>query len=223
MTRTRTLGILLLILVAAAACGGGGGPGQGPPVDPHPVGESVEVGGWYPVDTLLVGMAGIVEKAGDRQSNGWLVTVVSPGSCTLDTVVQGKEAICVGLEIRNDSGTPGGLGLPGDLPVLADSTGEHAVAVDLRLGDMEFIGLGQPPGSVSESTDCTFSAPDDQGRQRGECTAMVAWGTGGGETATGWAAVGAGRMARYDLAFVVAAGRTGWALGWPDGTWFALP
>ena len=78
---------------------------------------------------------------------------------------------------------------------------------------------------MSVSTDCTFSAPDDEGVQQADCAAMVFCerrsGVGGGET-RGWVTVGAGRTARYDLEYIVGGAGSGLALWWPDGTWFAI-
>jgi hypothetical protein len=215
--------VVLLLGSLAAACGAGGGPPTpGRPVNPHAAGQPVEVGGWYPVQTLLAGSTAQVDKAGDLQPDGWTVTVVSPGACTIATVVQGKQVICVGLEIASNSPEAAGLAIYADLPVLADSTGEAATVVDLRIADGDWM-LGQQSDWASSSSDCTFSAPDAQGRQQAACAAMVVFGTGGGKVATGWATVGAGKTARYDLEYIVPAAASGWALWWPDGTWFALP
>jgi hypothetical protein len=219
----RIAAVVLVLGVVASGCHAGGGPPTpGRPVNPHAAGQAVEVGGWYPVQTLLAGSTAQVDKAGDLQPGSWLVTVVSPGACTTATVVQGKEVVCVGLEIRSNSGEAGGLRIFDDLPVLANSEGEAATVVDLRIAGRDWM-LGRQSDLASSSTDCTFSAPDAQGRQQADCAAMVVFGTGGGKVATGWATVGAGKTAEYDLEYIVAAGGSGWALWWPDGTWFSLP
>ncbi len=221
MTRTRSLILLIAMASMVPACGGG--EGGGPPVNPAPAGSAVEVGGWYPVDTLLVGMSSLVERTGDRQAKGWMVTVVDPGACTMGTAVAGKEFICVGVEICNTSAGAGGLDLKSDLPVLADTAGERVVPVELRIAAMDFVGLGQQASSVSTSTNCTFSAPDSGGRQQGDCTAVIAIEGGGEGMTSGWAAAGANKTASFDFAFLVSSGKSGWALQWPDGTWLALP
>jgi hypothetical protein len=220
MPRTRRLLMLPALMILATACGGGG---AGPPANPNAAGTPVEVGGWYPAQVLLVQMTGVVEKAGGQQSKGWTVTTVAPGACTLGTAVIGKEFICVGFEIRNGTDGAGALDLKSGLPMLADSSGQRVAPVDLRIADMDFVGIGGQAGSVSSSTNCTFSAPDAGGRQQGQCTAMIAVQGGTEGMISGWAAVGAGKTARLDFAFLVPSGKTGWAVQWPDGTWFALP
>jgi hypothetical protein len=227
MPRELRFVVVMVLLALVAACGreGSGPPPQGPPVDPRAAGDTVEVGGWYPVDTFLVGTSAEVNKTGDRQSSGWSVTVISPGDCTTDAAdpaAKVKEVICVGLEIGNNSAEAGGLRLFDDLPVLSNSAGEPATVIDLRIVGMDFI-LSRQTGSVATSSNCTFSTPDAQGRQKGDCTAIVVFSADGGEVATGWATVGAGKTARYDLQYMVPPGMTGWAMRWPGGTWFALP
>jgi hypothetical protein len=208
----------VVVVALAAACSGERPAPVGAPVNPHPVGEAVEVGGWYPVETLLDGSTAIVNKTGDRQSSGWFVTVVSPGACPPDPVVEGKkEAICVGLEIRNNTEQAGGLKIHEDLPVLSNSPDGQADVMDLWIAGMESTALAS---STSSSTNCTLSAPD--GGQEADCTAIVVMG--GGTVPTGWATVGAGKTARFDLEYIVGPlGESGFGLHWTDGTWFALP
>ncbi len=219
--------VLIVVLgVLAAGCDRGSGPPEpGAPIDPHAVGETVEVGGWSPVETLLVESAAQVTSPGDQQSNGWIVKVVSPsGPCPGDPMAPEKEVICVGLEIANNTAEAGGLDIGTGLPLLADSTGSAAGVMGLRIADTtDWIDFGQ---AVSVSADCTFSAPDDQGVQQADCAALVFCerrsGVGGEET-RGWVTVGAGRTARYDLEYIVGRAGSGLALWWPDGTWFTIP
>jgi hypothetical protein len=218
---------VLLIVVAGLltmGCGAGGPADPGPPVDPHPVGETAEVGGWHPVQTLLVESSAEVESAGDARTDGWLVTVVSPsGECPGDPMTQGaKQVVCVGLEIANKSTQTGGLRIFDDLPLLSDSAGEASQVVELRVADGSWM-LGAESEWMTSAADCTFSAPDEQGVQQADCTAMVVFGTRGGDMSTGWVAVGAGKTARFDLEYIVAPGGSGLGLWWPDGTWLAIP
>jgi hypothetical protein len=213
------LGLLTVGCIRRAA------PETGPPVNPHEVGETVEVGGWSPVETLLVESAVRVARPGDQQSNGWTVEVVSPsGPCPGDPMAPEKEVICVGLKIANNTAQAGGLDIQTGLPVLADSTGAAAGMTKLRIADTEdWTDFGR---AVSIAADCTFSAPDDQGVQQADCAAMVFCERRsgvGGEESTGWVTVGAGRTARYDLEYIVGVAGSGLALSWPDGTWFAIP
>ena len=66
----RRAAVILVVGLVAAACARGAAPETGPPVNPHAVGETVEVGGWSPVETLLVESAVQVASPGDQQSNG---------------------------------------------------------------------------------------------------------------------------------------------------------
>jgi hypothetical protein len=183
------------------------------------------VGSWSPVDTLLVDSAPRVENPGERQSGGWVVQVVSPsGLCPGDPAVPEREVVCVGLKATNNAMVAGGLEIRSDLPLLADSTGAAATVTKLRIADTtDWVDFGQ---TVSISADCTFSAPDGQGRRAADCDAMVfcEWRSGvGGEESIGWVTVGAGRTARYELEDIVGVAGSGLALWWPDGTWFSLP
>jgi len=221
----RVVGILVLALLAAGCDRGTGPPEPGAPVDPHAVGESVEVGGWSPVDMLLVESGPEVEGAGDPQPDGWVVTVVSPsGPCPGDPMAPEKEVVCVGVEITNNTAEAGGLDIQTDLPLLADSTGAAAGVTNLRIADTtDWVDFGQ---AVSVAADCTFSAPDDQGVQQADCAAMVVCERRsgvGGEESFGWVAVGAGRTAGYDLEYIIGVAGSGLALWWPDGTWFTIP
>jgi hypothetical protein len=221
----RRVAVMLVLGVLTVGCVRGAAPEPGPPVNPHAVGETVEVGGWSPVKTLLVESAVQVAGPGDQQSSGWVVKVVSPsGPCPGDPMAPEKEVICFGLEIASNAAEAGGLDIQTDLPVLTDSTGAAAGMTKLRIADTEdWIDFGQ---AVSIATDCTFSAPDDQGVQQADCAAMVFCERRsgvGGEESTGWVTVGAGRTARYDLEYIVGVAGSGLALWWPDGTWFAIP
>jgi hypothetical protein len=217
--------VLVLGLLAAGCHAGSGPPEPGAPVNPRAVGESVDVGGWSPVDTLLADSAAKVENPGEEQPGGWVLKVVSPsGPCPGDPMAPEKEVVCVGLEVTNNATVAGGLDIQSDLPVLADSTGAAAGVTKLRIADTtDWVDFGQ---AVSIATDCTFSAPDGQGRQAADCAAMVFCerrsGVGGEET-SGWVTVGAGRTARYDLEYIVGVAGSGLALWWPDGTWFTIP
>lgn len=221
----RAAAVILVVGLLAVGCARGAAPETGPPVNPHAVGETVEVGGWSPVETLLVESVVQVASPGDQQSNGWIVKVVSPsGPCPGDPAAPEKEAICVGLEIANNTTEAGGLDIGTGLPLLADSTGAAAGVMELGIADTEdWIDFGQ---AVNVAADCTFSAPDDEGIQQADCAAMVFCerrsGVGGEET-RGWVTVGAGRTARYDLEYIVGGAGSGLALWWPDGTWFAIP
>jgi hypothetical protein len=223
MKRVTALVVLGLVM---AGCNSGGGPPQpGAPVDPHPVGEAVEVGGWSPVDTLLTGYAARVESPGDQQAIGWEVKVISPsGPCPGDPMAPEKEVVCIGVEVTNHSAQAGGLDFPDGLPLVVDATGAAGGVTRLRVADAgDWTDFGQ---EVSIAADCTFSAPDEEGRQQADCSALVSCerrsGVGGDEY-TGWVTVGAGRTARYDLEYIVGEVGSGLALWWPDGTWFAIP
>jgi hypothetical protein len=217
-------GAVILVLGLVAAGCGGGPPEVGAPVNPHGAGEAVEVGGWHQVETTLVGTTAEVEKTGDRQSNGWSVTVVAPsGDCPVDPMVPEKGVLCIGLEIRNNTAQAGGLEIWGNLPLLVDAAGGAASPIGMSIAGMEWMDFSQ---AVSSSADCTFSAPDAQGRQQADCAAMVVItrhsGVGGEET-SGWVTVGTGKKAGYDLKYSATPGQSGMALYWPDGTWLALP
>lgn len=219
----RRAAVILVLGVLAAGCGGGP-PEVGAPVNPHVAGEAVEVGGWYPVETALVGTTAEVDKTGDRQSSGWSVTVVAPSAdCPVDPMVPEKGVLCVGLEMTNNTAQPGGLEIPGNLPLLVDAAGWAVSPIGMSIAGMDWMDFSQ---AVSSSADCTLSAPDAEGRQQADCTAMVVVtrhsGLGGEET-TGWVTVGAGKSARYDLKYSATPGQAGMALYWPDGAWFALP
>ena len=120
----RRAAVILVVGLVAAACARGAAPETGPPVNPHAVGETVEVGGWSPVETLLVESAVQVASPGDQQSNGWIVKVVSPsGPCPVDPITPEKEAICVGLEIANNTTEAGGLDIGTGLGSNRSATG----------------------------------------------------------------------------------------------------
>lgn len=218
--------MVVVASLALTACGRSAPAGPGIPVDPHRAGESVEVGGWVPVQTRLVGDSGEIEEHGELQSGGWFVTLVEPGPCELDPARPEavKGAVCIRIEIRSTSPDAGGIRIWDGLPMLSDSTGQGGGPTDMRIADGEFIGLYPGGGTITRSVDCSYGAPVAGGAQPADCAAMVVFTVGEGMTSSGgWLTVGAGRTARYDLQFIGASTDAGSALRWPDGTWFALP
>lgn len=221
---TRMLGpVVVIASLVLTTCGGSPPASPGVPVTPHPAGESVEVGGWIPVETHLVDGEGEVEENGNLQSDGWFVTLVAPGPCELDPASPeaAKGAVCIRLEIASTSAETGGMRIWDGLPMLSDSTGEGGGPTDLRIADGEFVGRCAEGGTITRTAGCAADTPSSQ---VADCAAMVVFRVGEGMTSSGgWLTVGAGRTATYDLQFIGASVDAGSALWWPDGTWLALP
>lgn len=224
---THKLGrVLVVASLVLTACGGSAPASPGAPVNPHPAGESVEVGGWIPVQARLVDGRGEVEENGELQSGGWFVTLVNPGPCELDPARPEAEkgAVCIRLEIRSDSAQAGGMRIWDGLPMLSDAAGDGGGPTDVRIADDEYVGLHPGAGTITRSVDCTLGAPDAGVAQAADCAALVVFRVGDGMTSSGgWLTVGAGQTARYDLQFIGATVDASSALHWPDGTWFSLP
>lgn len=220
----RRMTLFLALVLVVAGCHQGGPPDVGAPVNPHPVGEAVTVGGWFPVETVLDEGSPAADNPGDEQATGWTVLVIAPSEpCPGDPTTPQKETVCVGLEITGDASQPGGLRIRDGLPLLVDSAGGTSDLTRLHIaGTSDWTDLGEAVGLAS---DCTFSAPDD-GRQAANCTALVfverRSGIGGEESA-GWVTVGVGKTAHYDLEYIVGGEGSGRALRWPDGTWLSIP
>jgi hypothetical protein len=210
------------VLLAAVLAGCGGGDGLTSPAVVHPAGETADVGGWLPAETLLEGYTTIIEPSGSAQSSGWQVSVSASGPCAPGPADAGEEYVCATVDIENTTSGPGALDLANDSPELIDQEGDVYPVAGAKLDDFDFLVAGSATGSISSSMDCEFSAPDESGRQQADCTAMLTAAMSSEGFDEALVAVGAGKSTTLELAFLVRADGDGWTMVWPDGTGFEL-
>jgi len=193
------------------------------PAEPHAVGEIVEVGDWQTAQTWLVNYTAEIEPSGKEQASGWRVFVKSAGPCTPAPTGGGQEFYCIVLGIENTTAGPGALDLTTG-PMLVDPKGIKHEVSGVRLGGSDsFVLAASQSGSSSSAVQCSFSAPDAEGRQRADCELILSVLSNGQTFDQALVAVGAGKTVELEIAFQVSAGVSGWVLDWPDETRFALP
>lgn len=193
------------------------------PAEPHAVGDMVEVGGWQAAQTWLVDYTTEIEPSGKEQASGWRVFVKGAGPCTPTPMGGGQELYCVVLGIQNTTAGPGALDLTTG-PMLVDPKGIKHKVSGVRLGGSDsFVLATSQSGSSSSAVQCSFSAPDAEGRQQADCELMLSVLSNGQTFDQAFVAVGSGKTVELEIAFQVSAGGSGWVLDWPDETRFALP
>ncbi len=215
-------GILLVppMLIAAAlvGCGDDGAP----PATVHPAGETADVGGWLPAETLLEGYTTLIEPSGPEQSSGWQVSVSGSDPCAPGSTSAGEQYVCVSIDIKNPTAGPGALDLAADGPKLVDQQGTRYLLGGAQIADAPDLVASATTGSISSSMECEFSAPDDAGRQQADCTMMLTATMSSQGFEEALVAVGAGKSATLNTAFLVPTDEDIWILEWPDGTGFEL-
>ena len=206
------LTITALLLVACGA----------PPQPPHPVGEPVDVGGWHAAQTWMVKYALQIDPK-EKQASGWRVSVKNAGPRDLALTGSGGQFYCVLLALGNTTADPGALDLTAGSPMLIDPHGAKYPVKGMRLGSELFVLPDRQSGSISSATQCSFSAPDAEGRQKADCESMLSAESNGKTFDRALVAVGASKTVDLEIAFEVPASVSGWVLEWPDGVRFALP
>jgi len=135
----------------------------------------------------------------------------------------GQKYYCIVLGIENTTAGPGVLDLTTG-PMLVDPERINYAVCGVRLGGSDsFVLAASQSGSVSSAVQCSFSAPDAEGRQRADCELMLSALSNGQTFDQALVAVGTGKTVELEIAFQVAADVSGWVLDWPDETRFALP
>jgi hypothetical protein len=203
---------MLMLAALLAGC-------SGPPQPPHPAGEVVDVGGWQAAQTWMVNYAMEIEP-GTTQASGWRVSIKHVGSRDLGAT---GSVYCVLLELQNTSAAPGALDLVANSPVLTDPQGVRYTVKAMRLGSDSFVLPDRQSGSMSSATQCSFTSPDAEGRQRADCESMLSAKSNGTTFDQALVAIGPGKSIDLELAFDALEDVSGLVLEWPDGTRFALP
>ncbi len=141
---------------------------------------------------------------------------LAPGASSLT----GSNHHCVLLTIENAAPSPGALDLGRDGPVLVISDGTRLPVAGVRMETGPYA-MATTAGRATSASQCTFSAPDAQGRQAADCALVLVARSNGTSFEEALAVIGAGKAIELELAFQASKVGDDAVLEWPGGVRFA--
>ena len=127
---------------------------------------------------------------------------------------------CVLLMIENPAASPGLLDLGPDGPTLVGVDGARLPVAGARMETGPFV-MATWAGRMTSASNCSFSAPDAQGRQAADCAMVLVARSNGTTFEEALAAIGAGKAVELELAFPAPEAGADEVLEWPGGVRFA--
>jgi len=127
---------------------------------------------------------------------------------------------CLLLMIENPAASPGVLDLGRDGPVLVTPDGTRLPVAGVRMETGPYA-MATSAGGVTSASQCSFSAPDAQGRQAADCATMLVARSNGTTFEEALAVIGAGRAVELELAFQAPGAAGSAVLEWRGGVRFA--